>query len=71
MNKLKETLSNYWLTIQSNLFPWLQEEVGELGSSKKIIILMDVMAKYEQTIFQVQAIFQIYFQVHSLPSSSI
>ena len=38
MNKLKETLSNYWLTIQSNLFPWLQEEVGELTQKQMLLI---------------------------------
>jgi hypothetical protein len=29
MNQLKETLSQYWLTIQGNLFPWQTEELGK------------------------------------------
>ncbi len=28
---LRETLSDYWLTIQGQLFPWLEEELGPLG----------------------------------------
>jgi hypothetical protein len=38
MNKLKETLSSYWLTIQGHLFPWLKEEVGELTEKKMLLI---------------------------------
>jgi hypothetical protein len=38
MNKLKETLSNYWLTIQGNLFPWLKEEVGDLTEKQMLLI---------------------------------
>jgi len=41
MEKLKERLSNYWLTIQSSLFPWLTEEVGDL--TKKQMLLITVL----------------------------
>ena len=30
MSKLRETLSQHWITIQDSLFPWLTEELGEL-----------------------------------------
>jgi hypothetical protein len=35
MNQLKQTLSQYWLTIQGTLFPWLKEELGELTNKQK------------------------------------
>jgi hypothetical protein len=28
---LKDNLSQFWLQIQENLFPWLQEEIGVLN----------------------------------------
>ncbi len=50
MNKLKETLSNYWLTIQSNLFPWLQEEVGELTQKQMLLITVLEVIRIEEYI---------------------
>ena len=29
MSFLAETLSQFWLSIQGRLFPWLEEELGE------------------------------------------
>jgi len=37
--KLLENLSQYWLTIQGTLFPWLSEELGELYFSPSQIEL--------------------------------
>src|SRR5438874_1360517 len=31
MSFLAETLSQFWLSIQGRLFPWLEEELGELS----------------------------------------
>lgn len=50
MNKLKETLSNYWLTIQSNLFPWLQEEVGDLTEKQMLLITVLEVIRIEEYI---------------------
>jgi hypothetical protein len=30
MSKLRDTVSQCWLTIQGSLFPWLEEELGKL-----------------------------------------
>ncbi len=30
MSSLKDSFSQYWLTIQGSLFPWLKEELGDL-----------------------------------------
>ena len=35
---LSGTLSNCWLTLQGQLFPWLQEELGPLGDNHKKFI---------------------------------
>lgn len=40
---LRETLSNYWNTIQGNLFPWLEEELGPLSDKlKQLITVLEV-----------------------------
>lgn len=38
MNQLRETLSQYWLTIQGSLFPWLKEELGELTEKQQQLV---------------------------------
>lgn len=50
MNKLKETLSSYWLTIQGNLFPWLKEEVGELTEKQMLLITVLETIRIEEYI---------------------
>jgi transposase len=35
---LRETLSQFWLTIQGGLFPWLAEELGELSEKQKQMV---------------------------------
>lgn len=38
MSFLAGTLSQFWLTIQGTLFPWLQQELGELSERQKQLI---------------------------------
>lgn len=38
MSFLAGTLSQFWLTIQGTLFPWLQAELGELSEKQKQLI---------------------------------
>jgi len=35
---LAETLSQYWLRIQSSLFPWLEEELGEMTEKERKLV---------------------------------
>lgn len=50
MNHLRETLSQHWLSIQSNLFPWLSEEVGPLTEKQQQLITVLEMARPEDYI---------------------
>ncbi len=38
MSFLAATLSQFWLTIQGTLFPWLAEELGELSEKQKQLV---------------------------------
>ena len=39
-----KTLSQYWLRIQSSLFPWLEEELGELTKKEqKLVTILDMI----------------------------
>ena len=38
MSKLKDTLSQRWFTIQTSLFPWLSEELGELTDKQQELV---------------------------------
>src|SRR3989442_14174103 len=38
MSFLAGTLSQFWLTVQGGLFPWLAEEVGELSEKQKQLV---------------------------------
>lgn len=41
---LVKTLSQYWLRIQSSLFPWLEEELGELTEKEqKLVATLDLL----------------------------
>jgi hypothetical protein len=44
---LREELSEYWLTIQGELFPWLEEELGPLTEKHKQLITVLEMARIE------------------------
>ncbi len=35
---LDKTLSGYWRTIQGQLFPWLEEDLGPLGERHKQLV---------------------------------
>ena len=42
--KLRASLSAYWLNIQASLFPWLQEELGELtAKQQQLVTTLDVI----------------------------
>jgi transposase len=44
MSKLRATLSQTWLTIQSSLFPWLSEELGPLtGKQQELVTTLEVV----------------------------
>ena len=38
MSFLAGTLSQFWLTVQGTLFPWLAEELGELSEKQKQLV---------------------------------
>ena len=44
---LRETLSDYWSTIQGELFPWADEEFGPLTAKHKQVITVLEMARVE------------------------
>jgi hypothetical protein len=44
MARLLETLSRHWQSIQGNLFPWLEEELGPLTDvHRKVVTILDVV----------------------------
>ena len=44
---LRETLSGYWRTIQGELFPWLEEELGPLSERHKQLVTALEVARVE------------------------
>lgn len=50
MSFLAETLSQFWLTVQGGLFPWLAEEVGELSAKQKQVVAILEMVRVESFI---------------------
>jgi hypothetical protein len=50
MLKLKDTLSQYWLTIQNNLFPWLKEELGDATEKQLLLITVLEVIRLEEHI---------------------
>lgn len=38
MSFLAGTLSQFWLTVQGSLFPWLAAELGELSRKQKQLV---------------------------------
>lgn len=47
---LVETLSQYWLKIQRSLFPWVEEEVGELSEKQRQLVSTLDMVRVEKFI---------------------
>ncbi len=48
MNRLRETLSQYWLNIQGSLFPWLEEELGELTEKQQKLVTTLELLRLEE-----------------------
>ena len=44
------TLSQFWLTVQGGLFPWLAEELGELSEKQKQLVGILELVKIESFI---------------------
>jgi transposase len=45
MSFLAETLSQFWMTVQGSLFPWLAEELGELsGKQKQLVAILELLS---------------------------
>lgn len=51
MSKLRDTLSQYWLNIQSSLFPWLTEELGPLTAKQQELVSTLEMLRIEEFIY--------------------
>ncbi len=48
MNRLRETLSQYWLNIQGSLFPWLGEELGKLTEKQQQLVTTLELVRLEE-----------------------
>jgi hypothetical protein len=46
--KLLDSLSQYWLTIQGTLFPWLEEELGDLTEKQQRLITVLEITRIEE-----------------------
>jgi len=51
MNSLLNGLSQTWLTIQGTLFPWLQEELGELSQKQHQLVTVLEVIRLEQFLY--------------------
>jgi len=51
MSRLKDTLSQTWLTIQSSLFPWLSEELGPLTEKQQELVTTLEVVRIEEFIY--------------------
>ena len=49
--KLREMLSQYWLCIQGNLFPWMEECLGDLSKKQQQLISTLEIIRLEEHIF--------------------
>ncbi len=47
---MKDTLSQRWFTIQTSLFPWLSEELGELTNKQQELVTTLEMIRIEEFI---------------------
>ncbi len=45
---LKQTLSRHWLTLQRELFPWLEEAVGPLGERYQRLVRVEEWVPYQR-----------------------
>jgi len=51
MSKLRDTLSQTWLNIQSSLFPWLSEELGSLTEKQQELVTTLEVVRIEEFIY--------------------
>lgn len=51
MSRLRETLSQTWLNIQSSLFPWLTEELGVLTKKQQELVTTLEILRIEEFIY--------------------
>jgi hypothetical protein len=51
MSKLRDTLSQTWLNIQSSLFPWLSEELGPLTEKQQELVATLEVVRIEEFIY--------------------
>jgi len=56
MNRLHETLSQAWLTIQSSLFPWLAEELGPLTAKQQELVTILELVRIEEFIYSTRGL---------------
>jgi hypothetical protein len=52
---LPGTLSQFWLTIQGTLFPWLEEELGELSGKQRQLVSVLELLQVERCLTSVSA----------------
>jgi hypothetical protein len=50
MSFLAGTLSQFWLTVQASLFPWLEEELGELSEKQRQLVSILELIRIESFI---------------------
>ena len=46
----KERVSQYWFTFQQQLFPWLEEELGELGDLHRKLVRVLELVRIEEAL---------------------
>jgi hypothetical protein len=51
MSRLRDTLSQAWLTIQGSLFPWLSEELGPLSDKQQQLVATLELVRLEDFIY--------------------
>jgi len=51
MSRLRDTLSQTWLNIQSSLFPWLSEELGPLTAKQQELVTTLEVVRIEEFIY--------------------
>jgi hypothetical protein len=51
MSRLRDTLSQAWLTIQGSLFPWLSEELGPLTQTQQELVATLELVRIEDFIY--------------------
>ena len=51
MSRLRDTLSQAWLTIQGSLFPWLSEELGPLTDKQQELVATLELVRLEDFIY--------------------